>query len=721
MPQRLTISERGLLENLKTEPASRRTVPPGWVEIQVDAAGLNFRDVLSALGMYAGEPGPLGSECVGRIVALGKGVTQFQEGDEVLTMAPGGHDGFVIADARIVVRKPASLTLEQAATLPTAFLTARYTLETLARIRRGDRVLIHAATGGVGLAAVQIAKRAGAEIFATAGSAKKRELLQTLGVSHVFDSRTPSFTRDILEQTDGQGVDIVLNSLTGEFIAASFSVLARGGRFIEIGKKGIWTQEQVDELGRRVEYHVVDLGQTAVDAPETLGWLLQNTVDLILQGELNPLPAKTYSVRQAPDAFRYMAQAQHIGKIVLREDTLGARISPSATYLITGGFGALGAHVARWLVEQGAQHIVLAGRSKPAGPASECMEWAARRGAQVISRKCDVSEVSEIRALLSDIEANMPPLRGVVHAAGVIDDGILGQQSWERFEKVMAPKVAGSWVLHQLTAGLSLEFFVFFSSVAALIGAPGQSNYAAANAFEDALAHARRAQGLPATSINWGAWSEGLAASDLLEKRRESLGMTAMKAEEALGLFKTLLLAGPVQAGAGFFDWNKFIGRYPAGAPKRFSNLLSTKQSARAAEDGASSSLLDQLSGAPVSRSQHIIRDFVHQLAIRVLGFTATRRIDPEEALNNLGLDSLMAVEFRNALATATRTSLPATLLFSYPSIEAVTGFVYSQVVGADEEKSESSPRKRGDVLENIEDLSDEEVDRMLAQKLGGS
>src|SRR6185312_13950932 len=224
----------------------------------------------------------------------------------------------------------------------TAFLTARYTLEQLAQIGSSDRVLIHAATGGVGLAAIQIAQRAGAEIFATAGSDHKRDFLHSLGIPHVMNSRSLDFAGEILKQTGGRGVDIVLNSLTGDFIPASFSVLAPEGRFLEIGKRGIWNSDQVAELGRNIAYHIVDLGQVGLEQPEVLGALLRDTVAAIERGELRPLPARVFPFRDAVSAYRLMAQAQHIGKVVLRQNAAEARIGGNATYLVTGAFGGIG-------------------------------------------------------------------------------------------------------------------------------------------------------------------------------------------------------------------------------------------------------------------------------------------------------------------------------------------------------------------------------------------
>jgi acyl transferase domain-containing protein/acyl carrier protein len=717
-PQRLAIDSRGLLENLQVQPATRRTVPQGGVEIAVDAAGLNFRDVLNVLGMFTG---PLGSECAGRISALGSGVEGLSVGDEVIAFAPGSHDGYAIADARLVARKPSGVTAAQAATLPTAFLTARYTLEHLAKIGSGDRVLIHAAAGGVGLAAVAIAQRAGAEIFATAGSDRKREFLRRLGIRHTLDSRSFDFSREILELTGGQGVDIVLNALAGDFIAASFAALAPGGRFLEIGKRDIWTAEQVAQLGRNVQYHVVDLGRTAIDDAESLGDLLRDTVAAVERGELRPLPATQFGFSDAVAAYRYMAQAQHIGKIVLCQSSCGAEIIPAATYLITGGFGGIGCQLLRWLVKRGARNVVLVGRHEPQSDALEAIAWAEAQGVRVLVRLADVANADAMAGLFREIASGMPPLRGVLHAAGVLDDGVLTDQNWDRFARVLAPKTVGSWLLHELTASLPLDFFVMFSSIAAILGAPGQANYAAANAFEDALAHERRRQGLPALSVNWGAWAEGMAVRDGLQERRRKLGVDAMTADEALKTLEYAMLEKPAQIGIGLIRWNKIAARSRDEASGRMADLTSAEgASQRNATDDAPL-LLERLAAAPESGRGAILMEHIHGIAARVLGFPAGKKIDVQQPLRELGLDSLMALEFRNLLAAEVGQNLPSTLMFNYPALADVAAYVTGLLPGAADRASSAAapPAAPRDALELIEDLSEEEVDRLLASKWG--
>ncbi len=363
-PVKLSISERGVLENLVYQVAQRRSPSPDEVEIQVIATGIGFRDVLNTLGMYPGG-GELGSECAGLVTAVGSDVKNVQVGDSVIAVAIGSFASYVLTPARYVVRKPEKLSFPEAATIASAFLTTQYTLHHLAKMKAGDRVLIHAAAGGVGLAAVQLAKQAGAEIFGTAGSPAKRELLKSLGVQHVLDSRTLDFAVEIMGLTNGKGVDIVLNSLADEFIPKSASILAEHGRFIEIGRRGIWSREQFAQVKPNAFYATVDLLLEARQDENLISRLFDEIMPAFENGRLQPLPLHVYKASEVVDAFRTMAQGRHIGKLVIAQETRPFKIHADATYLITGGLGGLGLAVAEWLSSEGARHLVLVGRRAP--------------------------------------------------------------------------------------------------------------------------------------------------------------------------------------------------------------------------------------------------------------------------------------------------------------------------------------------------------------------
>jgi myxalamid-type polyketide synthase MxaB len=724
-PVALETGARGMLDRLELRPAERRAPGAGEIEIKVAAAGLNFRDVLNALGMYEGEPGPLGSECVGTVARLGAGVTHVGVGDTVLGMAAGGLRTYVTAPAGAFTVKPDCLSIDEAATVPVTFLTAEYALNRLAKMQPGQRVLIHAAAGGVGVAAVQLAQQAGAEVFATAGSPEKHEFLHSLGVRHVFSSRTLDFAAQILAITGGEGVDIVLNSLAGEFIEKSVSSLRRGGCFLEIGKAGIWTQEQMTAVRPDISYFPIYLGDVDFS-------VLQQMFAVLMEGfaskRLTPLPCRKFALTEAADAFRYMAQAKHIGKIVIGVEADGAAdavVRPDATYLITGGLGGLGLEVARQLVRRGARHLVLTGRRVPSADTAQAISELVRSGASVFVAQTDVSSDSEMRALLGSVEQRMPKLAGIIHAAGVLDDGVLAEQTWPRVEKVLAPKLLGAWNLHRLTEGLPLDFFVMFSSMVSLFGGPGQGSYAAANVFLDALAHHRRSRALPALSINWGAWAGiGMAAGagDRDQRRWREQGVGLIQPSEGVAILESLIGHQPASAQIAVLpiDWATLIRRYPAGAePPLFAELAaSLSVGRRPSAQPARRGLADELASVAPGRRRAAIEARLRSEALKVLGLAPDVSLDAHQPLRELGLDSLMAVELRNAIAESLGRTLPATLLFKYPTLDALCEFAVTQLEatlvaavpgGAATPEADASA---------IEALTDDEARQLLSNEL---
>ncbi len=498
----LGIAERGTLENLQLISAERRPPAANEVEIEVRAAGLNFRDVLNALGMYKGKPGPLGGECAGIVRAVGADVSNVKPGDEVVAVGSGCFRRYMNTPSELVWHKPEQVSFSAAAALPIAFLTASYALHDVARIQPGESILIHAGAGGVGQAAIQIARAAGAVIYATAGSDEKRAYLRAMGVSLVMDSRSLDFSSEVLKATAGRGVDIVLNSLAGPFIDAGFATLAQRGRFLELGVADLRSDEWVQKTRPDVDYFQIDL----IDKNQVVSRVLTEIFQKIRAGSLEPLPNTVFEMEKAQDAFRWMAQARHIGKITLAfpRKPSESGIRKDGAYLVTGGISGLGLEVAKWLAEQRAGEVVVLGRSAPSEATCEVFDAIRNSGTAVTVCQGDVSVASDVAAAIS----TRLPLRGVFHCAGTLQDAALSRQDWARFKEVLAGKAEGARHLHQLTQDRPLDHFVLFSSIAAVLGSPGQTNYAAANAFLDALAHQRSMRNLPALSVNWGAWQE---------------------------------------------------------------------------------------------------------------------------------------------------------------------------------------------------------------------
>jgi acyl transferase domain-containing protein/NADPH:quinone reductase-like Zn-dependent oxidoreductase/aryl carrier-like protein len=737
-PYRLAIARPGNLDELTPRHLHRQPPGQGQVEIEVVAAGLNFSDVMKALGIYPGlgdGPIPLGAECSGRIAAIGPDVRGLRVGDEVLAVAPFAFGSHVLTRADLTALKPPQLSFEEAATLPIAFLTAAYALDRLGHLSAGERVLIHSATGGVGLAAVQLARRAGAEIFATAGTPEKRDYLRSLGIDNVMDSRSLAFADEVWERTAGRGVDVVLNSLAGEALVRSVESLADYGRFLEIGKRDVYSNRRLGlrPFRKNLSFHAIDLDRMIRERPELLGALLRQIVQDVSDGRLSPLPHRVYSMADAVAAFRFMQQSKHVGKIVLSlhgprgADAIPLAIAPTeepiafrsdATYLIVGGLGGFGLATARWMVERGARHLALLGRrglhSKAARQAVAELE---QRGARVVVHAADVAKEADLAKVLADIQRDGPPLRGVLHAAMVLEDALLLNLDGDLLRRVLAPKMLGGWNLHRQTLGQPLDFFILFSSLSSVFGHAGQGNYVAANLFLDALAWHRRANGLPALTVNWGYLGEVgyLAERPELGKWLERQGVLSFSVRQALILLERALQRQAIQVSVMRVDWSKWRGLGVTGrVSPRFAHLLQSGGAATVKERDSQPHLGR---GSDPSELAYLIRDKV----ARVLG-TAPEKLDVEKPLLNLGIDSLMAVELRNWIEQELRVSVPIMELMRSPSLTRLTETLLERLAeeaGEDAAPPREEPALGGDdLLAKLDDLPDDDVDALLTALL---
>ncbi|WP_327224548.1 SDR family NAD(P)-dependent oxidoreductase [Streptomyces platensis] len=674
---RLDTSGAGTLENLALLPwpAAEAPLSAGQVRIEVRAAGLNFRDVLGALGMYPGEL-TLGAEGAGVVTEVGAEVSGLAVGDRVMGLFPSGLGPVCVADAHTVVRMPAGWSFEQAAAVPVAFATAYYGLVDMGGLGSGESVLVHAAAGGVGMAAVQLARHLGAEVFATA-SEGKWDAVRDLGVpdDHLASSRDLDFEEKFRAVTDGRGVDVVLDSLAREFVDASLRLLPRGGRFVEMGKTDIRDAGQVATAHFAVRYRAFDI----VDAgPRRIGEILAEIVDLFEQGVLSHLPRRTWDLRRAPDAFRFMSQARHVGKIVL---TVPRRPDPTHTVLITGGTGTLGGMLARHLVtERGARHLMLLGRRGPDAPgAAELTAELTAAGAQVTVVACDVADRDRLAEVLDALPAEHP-LGTVVHTAGDLDDGVFDALTHDRVARVLRPKAEGALNLHELTREMDLAEFVLFSGAAGVLGNPGQSNYAAASSFLDALAQHRRAQGLPGTSLAWGYWEQATGLTKHLSEgdtgRMARGGLLPLPSADGMALFDLARGADePLQVPMRL-DLAALRAQADAGAGHPLHRgLLRTVPRSAAATTAPDSGDLDRLADLPEDEQLARLLELVCRQVGSVL-VTDPATVGADTGFVELGLDSLTAVELRNRLNRATGLRLPVTLVFDHPAPGALAAYL---------------------------------------------
>ncbi len=681
VPFRIQMDRAGILSQLTLNETTRRDPEPDQIEMRVMAGGINFRDVMKALGMLPGKARDalwFGDDYAGIVERVGAHVTRWRPGDRVLGMTAYSFRSHVAADQRLVMRMPPDMAYSGAATIPTVFLTALFAIRELARMQKGESILIHAGAGGVGLAAIQVARQLQLEIFCTAGTPEKRQLLRDLGIAHVMDSRTLDFAEQIREVTQGKGVDMVLNSLAGDFIPKSFSVLAPFGRFVEIGKVDIYNNSKLglERFKENISYFVFDLVQYVYERSERVAEVCQELEAALAAGVYQPLPHTTFPAAEVADAFRYMAQGKHVGKNVLTFDgesipigtctEEGHRFRPDATYLITGGAGGFGLEIGREMARQGCRHLVLLSRSGPHGDQARAdLEQLRKDGIQVHDARGDVTVMEDVQRVVNWISEELPPLAGVVHGAMVLRDEFLVDLDEAAFAEALRPKMLGAWNLHAATRNVPLDHFLCFSSFSAVVGGPKQSNYNAGNVFLEALAEYRQSQGLPATTIGWGV----LSGAGFVERNQKTaqyldkVGMKSFTMEEALKIFRDTLQYQVPHLIASHADWRALARLEAIGQSRTFAALTSENRK----EQGAGG-ITAHVLAAPQEERLGILERFISQQMAAVCSIEASS-IDHSTPLTKLGLDSLMAVELLNRIEGDTGRSVPMGKVLSGPTI----------------------------------------------------
>ncbi|GFG75807.1 hypothetical protein MBOT_31720 [Mycobacterium botniense] len=687
-PWRLGLSSAGTFENLILEPVPHADAPlqPGQVRVAVRAIAANFRDVMITLGLYPDDDAAMGIEATGTVIETCSAGGRFAVGDRVMGFFPDGSGTTAVTDERLLAEVPTGWSHTDAATASVGFATAYYAFVHLAEVKAGQRVLVHAATGGVGMAAVQLARHLGLEVFATA-SRPKWDTLRAMGFDddHIADSRTLEFEQKFRAVTGGRGVDVVLDSLAGDFVDASLRLVAPGGVFLEMGKTDIRDPAVVAQHHPGVRYRAFDLFEAGADG---IRRILADLTAMFTEKALKPLPVTVFDVRRAPAALRYLSQARHVGKVVLTMPDAWA----AGTVLITGGTGMAGSALARHLVDRhGVRHLLLVSRRGPDAPgAAELVSELTQAGAHVRVVACDAADRDALAAVLADIP-HQCPLSAVIHAAGIVADAVITSLTPERLDAVLRAKVDAAWNLHELTRELDVSAFVMFSSLAGLVGSSGQANYAAANSYLDALAMYRRAHGLPATALAWGLWQQastmtgGLGATDYARFARD--GVVAMSLAEALELFDTAIIVNEPFLLPARIDLAALRTKFDDGTlPPMFVDLINAPARRRVDDSLAAakskSALLQRLEGLSDEEQHAVLLDLVRSHIATVLGNISPDAVDPDKAFQELGFDSLTAVEMRNRLKAATGLSLSPTLIFDYPNSAALAGYFRQELLG---------------------------------------
>ncbi|MEC7584149.1 MAG: SDR family NAD(P)-dependent oxidoreductase [Planctomycetota bacterium] len=729
---RLRSLEYGRLEQLAAVPIEAVAPVGDEVVIEVAAAGLNFKDVLYAMGLlrewseaegiHEARDQSLGFECSGRVVAVGPEVRQLSVGDEVVAAANDALSNRVVVSERRCFAVPGGVNLCAAAGMPTIFATAVHGLEELARLKPSDKVLIHAAAGGVGLAALQICRRIGCEVFATSSPAKA-DFLRSLGVRHWADSRSHNFA-EAIRHASGDGVDVVLNSLTGDAIARSVGLLRRGGRFVEIGKRGIWSPERMAARRPDVQYFTFDLAEEVARDPELLPRLLRKVQQGLEDASLRPVQTTAVALQRAPQLFAAMAKGRHIGKLVLvMPRTISIR--EDRTYLLTGGTGGLGRSIAKELISRGAKHLALLART----PVDDASLADLREAASVRVVTADLGDSQQVAAAIREVHQEMPKIAGVVHAAGVLRDTLLRDLEQDDIEQVLQPKIDGARYLASLLDDVDLDFLVSLSSLAAWTGNQSQTAYGAANAWLEAWSGQRQAKARPAQAIAFGPWGEvGMAARMPAARRTRlrELGLDAIPPTVgAAFLVDSLGLTGPVP-GVFAIRWPAFLRQYAGSTPPLLQTLPTTDDGSQRREspvraDGSDKeppgSLRETLLPLSTTERHSQLRSYIQRQFAQVLGFAQPDDIQPQRTFVELGIDSLMAVEIRTRLGVALGLPLPATLLFDHADVEQLAQHLLS-LLPAGTGTAEADSDEKPTIVPRPDGADDADLERALEEQV---
>jgi phthiocerol/phenolphthiocerol synthesis type-I polyketide synthase C len=697
----------GQLRNLIWLPSQQQPLLDNQVEVQTKAVGLNFRDIMYLMGLLPDEAvengfagASLGLEFSGVVTRVGKAVKDYAIGQSVMGFGSSCFGSHVVTRNDAIAPMPASWTFEAAATVPTTFFTVYYSLKHLADIQPGEKVLIHGAAGGVGIAAIQLARHLGAEIFATAGSEEKRDFVQLLGADHVFDSRTLDFADDIAIATGGEGVDVILNSLAGEAIRRNLSILKPFGRFLELGKRDFFENTPVGlrPFKDNISYFGIDADQLLINRPALAHQLFREVMDLFAAGAFTPLPHRIFDASCVIDAFRVMQQARHIGKIVVsldnakpniqhqKEKLTPVKLDANSTWLVTGGLSGFGLESAKTLIKHGVKNIVLISRRGIHTPgATAAVAELKLLGIKVLALSCDITDKVQLANTLDQIQQEMPPLKGIIHAAMVIDDQLMSNLNEASIKAVLDPKLLGAWHLHTLTQKLSLEYFILYSSITTYIGNPGQGNYVAANAGLEGLAALRKQLGLPANCIGWGPIADAgyLTRNQAIkESLGQRLGSAPLLANAALEQLDSLLRVSNSNSAIANFDWRVLSNLLPSASALRFSQLNSTLSNTNGIDDSIDFKAM--IVGKNRAEVAQVVTDMIIYEVSAILCINADR-IHPRRSLNDLGMDSLMAVELALGLERRFGIQLPVMMLNESPNAEKVALRIVDQLMGEQE------------------------------------
>ena len=725
---RLCFKFPGQLRYLYWQQFNRTSPTENEIEVEVKATGLNFRDVMYTLGLLSDEAvengfvgASLGLEFAGIVIRTGSAVSRFKQGDQVVGLGSASFSNRVLTNANSLTLIPNNMSFSAAATIPSTFLTVYYALHHQARLQTGEKILIHGAAGGIGIAAIQVARWLGAEIYATVGSQKKRDFLKLMGIQHIHDSRSLNFAEEILAKTNQKGVDVVLNSLAGEAINRNFMVLKPFGRFLELGKRDFYENTAIGlrPFRNNISYFGIDVDQLMQERPELTEKLFKEMMQLFHDGILHPLPFTTFDANQVIEAFRYMQQAKQIGKIVLtyshgihvnndnNTHTVTEQPSLSLTdqgcYLVTGGLSGFGLKSAQWLVSKGARHLILISRRGQTDldeTKIALSEWQ-KLGINVYTAACDVTNEVALSALLEKCKTKMPPLKGIIHAAAVFDDHLARNLSENQIHSVLNPKIQGALALHKLTLTIPLDFFVLYSSVTTLFGNPGQANYVAANLWLEAFTIYRKQLGLPATCVRWGAIDDaGFLARNpkIKEALQNRIGGKALSSERAFSVLEAILHYNSPTLGVMEFDWQAISRSLPVASTTKFREVVDFSSAHDHHDENQHSQIKTMLDNLSDEDLQIAFIDILKEELSHIL-LINKEKIDSDQSMYDMGLDSLMGVELMVAIESRFNAKIPVMALSEAPTLKKLSLRLILELRGGQTNQNTS-------ISDNISELS---------------
>ncbi|MCX7117671.1 MAG: SDR family NAD(P)-dependent oxidoreductase [Legionellales bacterium] len=706
---RLDFKRAGSLNHLQWFPLPSSPLGVDEVLVRPVASGLNFRDIMYSMGLIPDEAvedgflGPtLGMEFAGVVLAVGKDVTDFSVGSRVMGFAPASFSSIAITKAYAITLIPELWRYQDAATIPIAFFTAYYAIHHLARLEAGERILIHGAAGGVGLAAIQVAREIGADIYTTAGSSEKRDFLQLMGIEHRYDSRTLLFADEILADTGGEGVDVIFNCLAGEAITANLSILKPFGRFLELGKRDFYANSKMGlrPFRQNISYFGIDADQLLMKQPALCTRLFQEIMALFAKERFFPLPYREFNTENISEPFRYMQQSRHIGKVIIDLATRPHRhfarpdlpssltLSGRASYLVTGGLSGLGLKTALWLVEKGARHLVLVGKTGAVSEeAKEALAFFEATGVVVIVHAMDICDTDAVSLLIATLQASATPLKGVIHAAALYDDALIQNLTAERMESVLAPKVQGAWNLHVSTLDCSLDFFVVYSSVTTMFGNPGQANYVAANTYLEHLISYRRDRHLPGLFAAFGPITDVgyLARNPTLQHRLAAkLGTHVLTSDVALHQLEILMQSDLVGCAIGHLNVSSMQRSLPGLHSPKFKDLLAVEQRFGELGNDQTDPIRMLLVDKSAEEALVLVGDLLCSEISKILRMPI-EKIDKKASLLEIGMDSLVGAELGFAIEQRFSIQIPMLALSQGLSVDQISQRILSELHLEDE------------------------------------